>query len=862
MIDPVVVGVRCEYGNRVVGVARPRLTWATVTDAPDWMQDAYEIEVDGVSHGWIEDSDSVFRSWPSSPMESRQVRSVRVRVRGTDGVVSPWSDACIIEAALLDEDDWSAEWITSSEGCSIDESSPAIHLRRSFEQPRRDGAVLDRARLHVTSAGVHSVEMNGRVVGDHVMAPGWSSYPHRIHYDTHDVTEALIDGSNVIGIVVADGWWRGHLGFDGRRNIYGHVIGALVQLELIWSDGHIDRIVSDGSWRTSTGAILASDIYEGETVDARRSIDGWSTHSFDDAEWSYAIGFSPEVGSLVVPTTPPVRRVEEREVRELLTSPSGATILDFGQNIVGRVRFTVEGPAGTKITLRHAEVLEGGELAVEPLRAATSIDRYILRGGGPETWEPQFTFHGFRYVEVVGWPGELDPSAFRGIVIHSDMERTGTFECSDPLLDRFHENVVWGMRGNFLSVPTDCPQRDERLGWTGDLQIFAPVATFLYDVGGFLADWLDDLRADQALDGTVPSVIPVVPGLMLPPAGAAAWADAATVVPMELLDRYGDVELVERQFESMCAWVDRVADRAGPRRIWNKDFQFGDWLDPTAPNERPWQGRTDPSIVATAYFARSAQLVADAAGVIGRGTERSRYLELAAEVRAAFRDEFLTPAGRMMSDSATAYALALAFDLVEEGAARDRCASNLRRIVRENFHTITTGFVGTPLILPSLTASGHLDDAYELMMQRECPSWLYAVAMGATTIWERWDSMLPDGSVNGSGMTSFNHYALGSAAQWLHETVGGLSSDDPGMRRLVIDPQPGGGLSWATTTLRSAYGEIRVRWELVDGGIVLDVDVPSNCSARVHIPGTDEIHDVGSGSHHWSRVIVRGGDHG
>lgn len=863
MTVPVVVGLRAEYGRTVVGVRRPRLSWRTWTESTGWYQAAYEVEIDGQTTGWIDDDDSVFRAWPSNPLGARDVGVVRVRVRGADGIESDWSEPLHVEVGLLEDADWSARWITSPVASAPDEPSPGVRFRRRFELRPRAGCTLDRARLHITSAGVHAAEMNGVTVGDQVMAPGWTSYPHRIAYDTHDVSTMLVDGWNVIGVTVADGWWSGFLGFDGRRNIYGERNGLLAQLELTWSDGTIERIVSDRSWRTSTGPIISTDIYRGEVHDARLRGDGWSTAEFDDAGWIDVDEFSPNVGRLVVPQGPPVRRTGTLDVVETSTSHSGATILDFGQNLVGRVRFTVDGPEGTEIVLRHAEVLEGGELAVEPLRAATSTDRYILRGGGSETWEPDFTFHGFRYVEVSGWPTALDPNSFTGVVVSSDVERTGHFECSDPLLNRFHENVVWSMRGNFLSVPTDCPQRDERLGWTGDLQIFAATATFLGDVDGFLADWLTDLRVDQSPDGTVPSVIPEVPGLMLPPSGAAAWGDAATIVPMESFDRYGDLALLERQFPSMRAWVDRVVDRAGPGRIWSKDFQFGDWLDPSAPNERPWQGRTDASIVATAYFARSARLVADAAAALGDHVCAADYSRLADEIRSAFRNEFLTPAGRLMSDTATAYALALAFDLVEVGDERDRCARNLRRIVRQNFHTITTGFVGTPLMLPSLTATGNIEDAYSLMLQTACPSWLYAVTMGATTIWERWDSLLPDGSVNGSGMTSFNHYAFGSAAQWLHEAVGGIASADAGMRNLVIRPMPGGGLTSAMASYRSSYGEVRTEWLIEGSAISLAVTVPSNCTATVHIPGTDEVHTVGGGSHSWSRpwgVDSTGGD--
>jgi alpha-L-rhamnosidase len=468
-----------------------------------------------------------------------------------------------------------------------------------------------------------------------------------------------------------------------------------------------------------------------------------------------------------------------------------------------------------------------------------------------ETWEPRFTFHGFRYAEVEGWPGTLHLDDFRAVVCHSDLERTGWFECSDPLVNRLYENVVWSMRGNFLDVPTDCPQRDERLGWTGDIQVFAPTACFLYDTAGFLTSWLADLAADQNDAGVVPFVIPNVIGRTLTP--AAAWGDAAVIVPWVLYQHYSDVGVLAEQFESMRAWVDLIANVAGEGHLWNRGFQFGDWLDPGAPPDRPGDARTDPHIVATAYFARSAELLGQAAGVIGRTDEAARYLALASQVREAFNAEYVTSAGRVLSDSSTAYALVLQFGLLRDADQRRHAGARLVELVRDNGYRISTGFVGTPLICDALCSVGAYDTAYRLLTQRECPSWLYPVTRGATTIWERWDSLRPDGSVNPGEMTSFNHYALGAVADWLHRTVGGLAPAVSGYRRLDIRPQPGGGLTHARARHRTPYGMAECAWEIKEGQIKVVVVVPPNATASVILPGGETAPvEVGSGTHTWS----------
>ncbi|MFL5588919.1 MAG: family 78 glycoside hydrolase catalytic domain, partial [Ktedonobacteraceae bacterium] len=600
------------------------------------------------------------------------------------------------------------------------------------------------------------------------------------------------------------------------------------------------------------GPILSSDLYDGETYDARQERSGWSIAGYDDHDWVGVRRLDRDLATLVVPNGPPVRRVELVAPIDITLSPSGRTIVDFGQNLVGRLRVTVSGEVGQTITLRHAEVLENGELCTRPLRTARATDRYILRGDGVETWEPRFTFHGFRYAEVEGWPCTLQADDIRAVVCHSDMKRTGWFECSDPLINQLHENVVWSMRGNFLDVPTDCPQRDERLGWTGDIQVFAPVACYLYDSAGFLTSWLADLAAEQAAAGSVvPLVVPnVLPMLPIP---TAAWGDAAVIVPWVLYQRYGDVGILAERFESMRAWVDLVTDLAGEERLWDKGFQLGDWLDPSAPPDKPGDASTDPHVVATAYFARSAELLGQAAGVLGRTEDEVRYLRLSAEVRDAFNVEYVTTAGRVLSDSETAYALALQFGLLKNAEQRRHAGKRLVALVRQSGYHISTGFVGTPLICDALCSTGEIDAAFHLLTQRECPSWLYPVTMGATTIWERWNSLLPDGSVNPGEMTSFNHYALGAVADWLHRTVGGLAPAAPGYRHLDVRPHPGRGLTSARARHLTPYGLAECAWTIEAEQIEVKVVVPLNATASVTLPGSDATPiEVSSGTHRWS----------
>ncbi|MDB5078089.1 MAG: ramA [Chloroflexi bacterium] len=853
--DASIETVRFEHYSDAfaLGTPKPRLSWTVTTSSQDWQQAAYDIELynsDGKlreTTGRVESGESVLVDWPFSPLKSREQGNLRIRAWAANGPATGWSEPVKFEAGLLKPGDWTARFVTPGWDEDTSQPQPSPLLRREFEV--RQGVA--QGRLYVTALGLYEAHLNGAPVGDHVLAPGWSSYNNRLRFQTFDVTGQLQSGPNVLGAILGDGWYRGRMGFGGGRvNIYGDRVALLAQLEITYEDGTTETIVTDETWKAGKSPIITSSIYDGEIYDARLEQDGWASPGYDDGEWAGVRQLEWDSGKLVNPPGPPVRRTGEVKPVEITTSPTGRTIVDFGQNLVGWLRLSVSGDSGRTITLRHAEVLENGDLCTRPLRHAKATDSYTLRGEGVETWEPRFTFHGFRYAEVEGWPGELKADDLVAVICHSDMERTGWFECSDPMINRLHENVVWGMRGNFVDVPTDCPQRDERLGWTGDIEVFAPTASYLFDSAGFLNSWLADLAAEQYPNGVVPFVIPDIMDKELPP--MAAWSDAAVIVPWVLYQRFGDKGILATQFESMCAWVDHLDRLTGEKRLWDQGFQFADWLDPSAPPDKPAEGKTNPNIVATAYFVRSADLLARAAAVLGREKEAAHYRELAGQARAAFNAEYVTPNGRMISDSATVYSMALEFDLLPGPAQREYAGKRLAALAKESGYRISTGFVGTPLICDALSSAGNYTTAYRLLTQRECPSWLYPITMGATTIWERWDSLLPDGSVNPGEMTSFNHYALGAIADWLHRTVGGLAPAVPGYRRIEIKPVPGGGLTSARSRHRTPYGLAEVGWKIENGQISVDAIIPPNTTARVILPGQEgKALEIGSGTHHW-----------
>ncbi|SDO70343.1 alpha-L-rhamnosidase [Klenkia soli] len=840
---------RRRDGVRWVDGPAPVLSWRTADGPPGWVQSRAELRVtwldDGGSTGTATASGPVSTgiAWPWRPLRSRERVRIEVVTAAVDGPASAGA-AVEVEAPLLDAADWTASWIALPTG----EDTPG-QLRRCFTLP----AAPVRARLHVTALGALEVELNGVRVGDEVLAPGWTAYHDRVLASTHDVTDLLRAGTNVVGAWLAGAWFTERYGFFGRaRRAYDGPPALLAQLEVDLVDGTRVVVGTDGTWTgTTEGPLRASGIYAGEEFDATRHDPAWSRPGPAGDGWA-PVRVLPAPSAVVLPATAePVRRTQLVTPVALTTSPSGAQQVDFGQNLVGRVRIRVTGPAGHTVTLRHAEVLEDGELATRQLRHAYSVDRYTLAGTGVEEWEPRFTFHGFRYLQVDDWPGELTAADVTAVVCHSDMAPTASFSCSEPLLERLHENVAWSMRGNFLSIPTDCPQRDERLGWTGDLQVFAGAAATLHDCDAFLTSWLADLAAEQRRSG---GVVPIIVPTAMPEdreGVVAAWGDAATVVPWTLHERFGDVDVLARQWASMQAWVEVELAQADEEGLWSRGYQLGDWLDPRAPAHSPREGRTHPSLVASAYLFRSLDVVARTARVLGQDADADRYAGLAERTRTAFLAAYVTPAGRMVSAGPTTYAMTLVFGIATDPLLRERLGRRLAEVVREDGYRIGTGFVGTPLVMDALCATGQLHTAGRLLLQTESPSWLYPVTVGATTVWERWDALLPDGTVNPHEMTSFNHYALGAVVDWLHRGLVGIAPAEPGYRRVRVAPVVLPGLTSATSDLVTPYGPVHAGWVLADGAVRVTAHIPTGAGADVLLPdGTTD--QVGSGEHSWT----------
>ncbi|AEB06663.1 alpha-L-rhamnosidase [Coriobacterium glomerans PW2] len=711
------------------------------------------------------------------------------------------------------------------------------------------------ATFRATAHGLYEARINGEPVDDSVMNPGWTSFEWRLRVQSFDVTKIvkLCTGEISIEVLLGNGWYRGKIGFNGQRCDYGSAIGFLGALEVSYQDGSIQQILTSTEWCARSSAITFNTLYDGETIDARL----WDTPSSLDV---HRIEF--DRNTLVPQIGPAITRHEVVHPVRIWTSPAGKTLVDFGQNLVGWLRFSLTGPAGTEIVIRHAEVIEDGELGTRPLRRAKATDRFIL-SGGRDFFEPTLTFHGFRYAEVSGWPGELRLDDLEAVVVHSDISRTGWFECSDPMVNQLVSNSVWSQKGNFLDIPTDCPQRDEREGWTGDIAAFSPTAAFQFDVSSFLNKWLMDLAEEtRHSDGVrVPIVVPDIIK-MNPPEEfrtllsdpTAIWGDASIWVPEALWNAYGDIDALQASYPSMVLHLESIERKLSSDGLWNTGFQFGDWLDPTAPPDDPAAAKADRYLVAQACLYRSASFAAKAAHLIDNERDAVRWRALADRTRAAFNKAYVRD-GLLTSDATTSYALAIHFGLLDEkhiSVAGERLA----QLVREARYRVSTGFAGTPYITWALTDTGHVDDAYRLLLERSCPSWMYPITMGATTIWERWDSMLPNGKINPGEMTSFNHYALGSVCDWIYQVVGGIRPAAPGYASVRIEPVPGGGITWAKTAFDSVHGRIEVEWHIKEGDFSMLLNLPEDVDAKVVLPDARSYEVVG-GSHRFGCALLR-----
>ena len=821
-----------------VDILSPRFSWQLASDKRNTVQTAYAIQVFAAENkktpvwnsGKVNSGQSVFVPYAGSALQSGKKYTWTVQVWDNSGTMAT-SEAASFQMALLNISDWKAKWIEP--GYTEDEVlRPSPMFRKQFSTTKK----IISATAYITSHGLYEAQINGKRVSDDYFTPGWTAYQKRLQYQVYDVTAMLAKGNNAIGVTLGSGWYRGIIGFSNNKNVYGKDIALLFQLNITYSDGTTETVVSDDSWKSSTGTIRYAEIYNGETIDAREAKNGWALAGYDDSKWSGVKVAAHSMDVLVATYNETVKKKETFKPVRIFKTPKGEQVIDFGQNLVGWVTIKVKGNAGDKIVVSHAEVLDkAGNFYITNLRAAKALDTYILKGGEEEIFEPHFTWHGFQFIKLEGYPGEVKAENFTAVALYSDMAPTGSFSSSNALVNQLQHNIQWGQKGNFVDVPTDCPQRDERLGWTGDAQVFSRTAAFNMNVNNFFSKWLKDVAADQLPNGSVPHVIPNVLGARS--SGSAGWADVANIIPWNMYLAYGDKRILESQYQSMKNWVGYIQS-VSKNDLWNNGEHFGDWLFYRPDDDNSGRAAvTDKNMIAQCFYAHSTQLVINAAKVLGNDADVVSYTALLKKIKDAFLKEYLTPNGRLVSSTQTAYVLALNFDMLPEDL-RQQAADRLVENIKSYGNHLTTGFLGTPYLCHVLTRFGYTDMSYNLLLQEKYPSWLYPVKMGATTIWERWDGIKPDGSFQVPSMNSYNHYSYGAIGDWMYRTMVGLDTyeDGPGYKHIKIQPHIGGGFTNANASLQTYYGKLSSGWKVEADKILMDVEIPANTTATVFVP--------------------------
>ncbi len=827
-----VTELRIDSRTNPIGLdTAPRFSWKLESDRDNTVQAAYRVQVGTWDTGRVQSDVSLFVPYAGPALQPRTAYTVKVEVWDNHGETAAAEGS--FETGLVTPDNFKARWIA--------DPFEGEHPLPVFETSFAMDAPVKAARLYATAYGIYEAELDGQKLGDAWFAPGWTSYHKRLQYQTIAVDPALLTpGTHTLRVTVANGWYKGALGFMPTPNHYGDRAALLAMLCLD------DRVIATGEdWWVTTGPVQSAEFYYGEVYDATAPA----------AEPRAPL--LPDLGKdmLVAQEDEPVRCVQTLPVINSFVTPKGEWVLDFGQNLTGVVRAELDLPAGARVKLRHAESLdENGNFYTGNLSFARSEDEFCS-AGQPAVYLPRFTYHGFRYLCVEGMEeAQRNPENFTACVLTTDMPRTGHFRCSDPRVNQLQSNIRWSQQDNLLEVPTDCPQRSERLGWTGDIRAYGKTALFNSDAALFLKKWLRDLAAEQSPDGAVPYVVPDVldaPGQ--PVSTASFWGDSAVVLPWDIYMASGDREVLREQYASMKGWVEYMTSQAGENGLWQSGFQYGDWLGLDAErtglvDERV--GATDPYFAANVSYADSTRILAETAALLGYTEDAKHYTELAEKIREAFRKEYLTPTGRMVSETQTALTLALHFDMLP-AEHRAAAAARLATSVEAHKNHIITGFVGTPFVCDALSDTGRHDLAGKLLLQEDNPSWLYEVKMGATTIWERWDSIQPDGSFNPANMNSLNHYAYGSIGSWMYRRLGGLEPIQPGYRRFRFRPQPIKGITWAECGLESPYGAIRCAWRCEGGQYTVDLTVPVGTTAEVCLPEREETLTLGSGRYHW-----------
>jgi alpha-L-rhamnosidase len=856
-IGPTALRVEYLTDPLAVHIREPRVSWQLSSKGSRGArQTAYQVIVSttraqlNARRGDLWDSGQVSSdltthvAYAGTPLRSRQHVFWAVRVWDEKGRASTWSEPAEWTMGLLDAGDWTAQWI-GDPGPSAGDVS-ATMLRRAFSL----GAAPRRALLYSSAFGLYEIHINGTRVGDHQLAPEWTDYTTRVQYQAYDVTSLLKPGDNAIGAYLADGWYAGRLGLaerlvNKRRSIYGDHPRLLVQLE-IQGASETTRIVTDSAWRTSRGGpIRSADLLDGEEYDARREMSGWSGSEFDDRTWTPADVAANTRVHLVPQPNEPIRVTGDVAPVALREPKPGVYVFDLGQNIAGWVRVHVRGPAGTTVTIRHAEMLnDDGTIYTANLRSAKATDRYTLKGVGDEVYEPRFTYHGFRYVELTGLGAKPAVGDLTGRVVHSDVPKASSFESSDDLLNALFRNIVWTQRDNLHSVPTDCPQRDERLGWMGDILIFAQTGIFNFDMAAFLTKWLQDVRDAQAENGRFADFSPHPFGKNESFTGAPGWGDAGVVVPWLAYVNYGDTRLLADHYEAATRWIEFIR-RENPALLWKqaRGNDYGDWLNGDTLVHEGWPRRgaqIPKEVFATAVFAYSTDLLARIAHVLGRDDDARKYAALFEDIKKAFNAAYVSADGTVKGNTQSSYALPLYFNLLPDAARPQAVRRMIEGLDRYNGH-MSTGFHSTYRMMLELTRAGRNDLAYDLAVDRTFPSWGYTIDNGATTIWERWDGYVRGRGFQDASMNSFNHYAIGAVGEWMFRVIVGINPDEtqPGFRHVVIRPRPVPELDWARGTYASIRGPISVEWRQAGPSLDVEVTIPPNVRATVHIPTPD-----------------------
>ena len=830
----------------------PSLSWIVQCSHNDAHQIKYRVQLARTTlfdellldTGEVESEESVDVKLLYQTLDPSTSYFVRVMTWNNYGENTPWSVPTQFLTGLQSQ--WSAKFI-SPEVDAEAELSRCFYLRKEFNLS--DVRQVKSAVIHMSACGIYKAYLNGNEVGQDELKPGCTSYKKHILYQTYDVGEQL-HSDNIIAFHVAPGWYKGRFGFFGERNFYGDKSAVICELVITYNNGDKKIVTSDESWVAIASPVIFSEIYDGETYDANREISNWLDYKIDESDWYRPIELDLPITVLKPQYSDSVRRIEQIQHPKKIISPKGEVILDFEQNLSGFVEFGVSGQVGDKVIIDHFEVLDAdGNAYFDNLRSAKQRVEYVLNDSEHQRYCPHFSFQGFRYVRVTTYPGFVEPCEFKVHVIHSEMNKTSEFESSNSLLNRLHTNINWGMKSNFVDIPTDCPQRDERMGWTGDAQIFAKTASYLFNTRNFFSKWLTDLSADQLDNGGVPHVIPdVLSGrtdddefLSAGTHSSAAWGDAAIIIPWTMYMMYGDKALLARQYDSMCAYVDFMINHSD-NLIFNYKLQFGDWIALDA-EEGSYFGATPNDLTATAFFAYSTKLLSKTAKVLGFLDEEDKYLDLHERIKTAFNGKFLKDDGSLKAQTQTAHILCLHFDLVP-GALKPKIAQDLKSLLTCNDGNLNTGFVGTPYFCFALSNNGYVDEAYNLLLKETYPSWLHQVKQGATTIWEHWDGIKPDGSMWSPDMNSFNHYAYGSIGDWIYSSVLGIQPVEsfPGFKKVRIKPLMTNRLSFVKGKFESNYGDINVEWKHIKGKqFHLNVSVPYNSEAIIELDLNDRI---------------------